>query len=990
MNAIQRMALAAAIGSLASGCPGGSGEVECGPPIASAGEDQTAVTGSLVVLRGAVRLTPEDEPRCQQQQDAVRLQWEQISGPQVELSGAEQLQASFVPDTAGSYGFRCKAVFAAAADPARRESQWDRVQVEVAERVCGPPVADAGDDQLLAIEAEPVVVRLDGRRSQPAAACADLELVAYDWSLIEQPDGSAAGITPGAEPGLASFEAALPGDYRIELEVRDSLGGHDRDDSDRDSLLVQVIERTPCDETLEVHVMAAADASPLSQATVSVVDAAGAVHSGTSDADGLVVLDGLAPGRRRSISAWSDQTVAPLPGSAAGGQRPRYQAVSVLDHCSGRLTLPLPLSDSGRAARERGVVTAKVPEALFDVLPHSNKLAGACRDDDDCRAGTSCRETPLGDRQCTPDSLLPVFSIDDPHISGQFRGAVLLPVLAGGDPNRIALADLLAPPPTERAFLPGNLASDDSFLNGLGGGLGLDVWGADCSTVADCPDVDHYTCEQDPDGRRRCRDLTPLHNLRLEVAAGDAVGLVLLLAVVDVNMANLLPILSQFLSAGSGELEFDVGSLLGAFQIHTLHACLLRLPVTANRENDISAELARLALADCWSVEAEQQEVIEPVPDPSAVRPDNTCQSDADCGWPDQNLRCLAATADAPDERYCFIPLYRVRLLSEQRAELQPAAAPDPTAAGFDQRLCAWLPEQASHPRLCPAASGPPRACDPPQQCELAPPAETACGLPYGMAALVADLPVGHARLPAGGRLVLGFQFNISPASSDTRPQFLLPAFASLGAERLSMVQRTFRNVVWLDDGTYASLPGAVSAVQTARGDVRRFDLAAYRPWPALPAAQDAGLQVRLSFEPVDPTAACDQMEYRRVTANARRLLQPQAGSHDLGAAVTLAGAPAGGLAGLELARVERNDPAGDGDVEAVVDRLWRIYHPAAAESIALPAAADPFAPGQEVWLTPFSAGFSVPYDHDLLPPALIRERAVSRASDSYALIVAE
>ena len=89
----------------------GKKPVPCGPPIVSAGEDQEATVGQTVVLRGSVRFPPEDKEVCVSQKSTLVFEWEQISGPDVELEGADQREASFVPMEPGVFKFRFRAIY---------------------------------------------------------------------------------------------------------------------------------------------------------------------------------------------------------------------------------------------------------------------------------------------------------------------------------------------------------------------------------------------------------------------------------------------------------------------------------------------------------------------------------------------------------------------------------------------------------------------------------------------------------------------------------------------------------------------------------------------------------------------------------------------------------------------------------------------------------------------------------------------------------------
>ena len=970
------------------GCPDGSNKVECGPPISSAGNDQDATTGQRVILHGSFRLPPDEEPACQQKLPGVQFTWEQTQGPDVSIDNADQVETSFVPTVPGDYGFRAKAIFPEASDPSLAESQWDSVNIHVEQRFCGPPAADAGADQLLPFEGAALTVNLDGLGSQPSADCPELEIIRYTWTMLEQPIGSDAIITAAANPAQASFAAGVLGDYVIQLEIQDSLGSDGRVDTSAASVRIQLVERTTCEDTLAVTVIAAEGGQAIQGAHVWVIDANDQSHQADTGADGLASFSGLSAGRRKSITVRDDSNVSALPGTGDPNPRLRHQVVSVLDHCSSRIQIPLPLTDSGQSDQASGVVTAKIPQSLFDSLPHSQKFAGACATDGDCTAGYVCATTPMGDDQCTPRSLLPVFGLDDPNISGQFRGFILMPAMDVGNLTRFPTDSLLAPPPNADAFLPGNLATDDAFLNGLAPGLGLDVWGADCSTTADCPDAVNYICEADDAGHLKCRDRTALHNVRLIAPAGTRVPLVLIGAVVDVGMENLLPILSTFLTADDEELVFDLGGLLGAFQIKTLYVCILHPDVAAGAETDVSDQIEALDPADCWAVDYQQQEIIVPIPDTYAIRPDNTCAQDADCGWPGDNKRCLASDSDQPNVKHCLVPLYRVRIISDQTVQIQPAVAgADPSSSTFDQRLCGDLPATTRYQHLCPGPGGAPKACDPVEWCDLTTPAETECALPYGLSVLTADFPEGHADFPTGGRVVLGFSFNISPFSAEPTPVFLAPDLNLMGATSLAGTQFFIRNISQLPNGRYQLLPGGSSASRAAASNVRTIDLPVFPTWPNLDEGLDAGIEVVATVIPDDPLAACGQASITRTYATGQTMLGPNSGQHDLGTTLTVSNWGPTGMTGAQLSLVNRVDP-GDGTQIDLRDRQWLFYIPAGSQSVVLPADGNPFTSGQEVWVSLFQAGFQVPYDHDLFSTDLLLERQASRASDDYALLV--
>ena len=90
-------------------------------------------------------------------------------------------------------------------------------------------------------------------------------------------------------------------------------------------------------------------------------------------------------------------------------------------------------------------------------------------------------------------------------------------------------------------------------------------------------------------------------------------------------------------------------------------------------------------------------------------------------------------------------------------------------------------------------------------------------------------------------------------------------------------------------------------------------------------------------------------------------------------------------MIGLLLHKTDRVD--NDGVIDAITDHWWRVYAPPSTTTITLPASADPFTSGDEVWLGLFGAAFRAPFDFDLFNPDLIIKNQATHAKDSYALI---
>jgi hypothetical protein len=70
------------------------------------------------------------------------------------------------------------------------------------------------------------------------------------------------------------------------------------------------------------------------------------------------------------------------------------------------------------------------------------------------------------------------------------------------------------------------------------------------------------------------------------------------------------------------------------------------------------------------------------------------------------------------------------------------------------------------------------------------------------------------------------------------------------------------------------------------------------------------------------------------------------------------------------------------------VDPWWRVYVPAGTKNITLPAGESPFASGDYVWITPFGAGFGVPFDYELFPTDVLLGPLSRYSEDSCAVMV--
>ncbi len=998
---VSLLALSAAV--ICTGCPSGTEKVKCGPPSVDAGQDITASVGQMVVLSARISLPPEDEKICQEEKSSLRVEWEQLSGPQVELTGADQPQASFVPPQAGSYSFRCRAIYPVTPfNQQQQVSQWDTVTVEVSEATCPSPVASAGDDAYIAVESgQPQEVILDGSDSHPGQGpgCEGLEFESIVWTQVSGPEVNISG----ADQLQASVSISQPGNYKFRLEVRDNGGTTDRLDTASDEVDVFALEKTPCEGSLEVSVVDALNGQAVSQAEVTVVDAAGQSHRQSCDGDGKAVFSGLSAGTLKSITASATETVPALVGA---GERPKYETTTLLNICTANVTIPLRLTESGRLANDTGTIEGKVPESLWQLLPHSYRCSGSCSGDSDCQSGYYCEQQDARCRGlCTPKSLLPFFSLGGDNISGQFRVAILTEAFSGAGLSRLPLERLFGRPPNTDALLPGNLATDDSFLNGIAANLGIDPWGQACASVSDCPDRQNWTCAENESGKTYCRQKLPLSRVILDVPAGSHRTLVLILGIINVDLNQLLPLLMPFLQGSAEGLSFNVAELLAGFKMQTLLACPLDVDVVPNNVTSIDSLLNSIGNDDCITFDYQYADVVEPLVHPGAVDADNACDPDpsdcteggpliCDCKQVAGNYECMQNPSDG--QYYCMQPMYRVDIAPTREVEASAnLGAFDPTRADADWRTCSLLPETGQHEVMCPNPdNGMPQTCtdangDPaPVYCTMpVDPQQTDCSFPFAVSLATIKLPRGNQWLPMGGYLVIGYDFNRTPVAFDPSPAFLLPdAVSGLEQAKVALRQTYFRNLVTLSDMSYLLLPGTASTtididVNTA-GTVEMPELIAT---PRPEGLGEAPFDIRVRFVPDDPFADCNSATFEKVYAVTKWMHGPDA-NQQLPEPPSL-GNPQGMLQGLLLHVVDRL-VGGDGEEDIRTDPLWRIYAPAGTASYELPMSVSPFSSGREVLLTFWSSGFSTPFFYDVFPArqVLLEEQVLSE--DGWFLLV--
>jgi hypothetical protein len=995
------MAIGSASALLLFGCPecncnGGEG-IRCGPLLVYASKDIQTEVGQHVVLRSEARLPPEDKQVCLFEKEAVTYSWKQVTGPSlVALSGADYMDASFIPDKPGTYEFSVRATYHETnLNREKQHSDLDFVQVKVSQKVCGNPVSDAGPDQTISKPASaPVNIVLDGSKSHadPSFGCRDMPITGYRWTVAEHPTGSNINFVNGETP-RSTVSLSVPGEYRFELQVWDS-----EDSTDTDTMLLSLVEQRPCDAILEVKIIDALKRLPISGVHVTVVDAEESSHVTDTNEQGLAVFDSLATGRRKSITAVSDEIVPALPGTN-DDDRPRFENTTVLDHCTDQITIPMKLTASGEAAIPIGTITAKVPQHIFDMLPHSNRRFWNCVVDDDCGETYRCEDTSLGDRKCTPRSLLPFYSLGDNRISGQLRAAILMPILPVDSLSSLPLNRLFAKPTIESDIWPGSLATDDSFLNGLSPSLGRDPWGDKCIRTSECPDTENYYCEQDPQGDYRCKDTNPLRNLVMDANAGKSVRLALIGGIVDVSeyfgMVSLFPYLFN-----DGDVD-DFPALLKGLKLNTLFICMLSVDVTEGVTTDITNELGSLTSDDCWHVEYTTKEALVGLQDPDLMNvaecktDEDCCDRNGTCGLPHSELRCITDPNNT-GKRYCQLPLFRVQIISESKVAPKMAGTGlDPRASDADIRMRSWLPEWSPYEVFCDERYGcdfsiyiePPYRCDPPQIESISVPGDVECMFPYGLSIAALDFPEGHGTLPEGGRVIVGIDFGQTLLSHEDAPGILVPRLdlPALQGASLTVARLNMRNVVYTPDTNFGTPPGKLGTSAVTDSVSSSIDLHPLMAPESLGPEFDAGMDIEVIFMPEDSTV-WPNPAMKRVYAEVKKLKSPLTAMPPriLPPSITLSNLPDGTLRSVVLSKVDR-----EGNYYGVRDPQWRIYAPAGTTTIPVSGNASPFSTGEEVWVSIEKAGFDVPFDYDLFPVDLILRGQVTHSEDSYALTVA-
>jgi hypothetical protein len=494
----------------------GPGDPEPEPPVASVGDDFTVPWGQTVVLEGS----------CDHSSAAARSQltyrWDMIDWPADsgltpdDIQEREGIDAFFHPDASGPYSFtfRC-----AVGEMATAELVSAEVRITATVEARPPnrdPIVDAGED-LVAEVGDTVLLVADA--SDP-----DGDPLTFTWSLIGRPQGTDLDSSDivAADTAEARFVPDVAGDWSFRVRVQDGRGGEATDEIE-----VTAIEVVRIDGSLTVTVVDQETAAPIAGATVS---AAGL--SGETGADGRVTLSDDALEGPLDIAVTVPGTVDwnhdGDPATSAITV-PRYRDTILTGIDRPEATVLVEPTVRTRETAAHGVVRGAIPESLFEKLPEVERM----------------------------------FSIAGATMSGQLRMVLVAPVLPRSSLVDLEVPDFLVPSPTPGVPLPGNMGSDDAFLNEFADQFGRD-------TSVDLPFA-HFELG------------APAGTQRFYVLGGIA----------TLDILRLLSLLVY--GAQEGAIGSETASVLGAIDFTTLYMGLLEVSVPAGGEVDISAHLVDTA-----------------------------------------------------------------------------------------------------------------------------------------------------------------------------------------------------------------------------------------------------------------------------------------------------------------------------------------------------------------------------------------------------------
>ncbi len=258
-----------------------------GIPTADAGPNQDVNAPATVTLDGTDSTDPDG--------DTLTFSWVQNSGPIVTMAGATTASPTFAAPAGPA-----TLTFTLTVNDGRGGTDTDVVVITVN----APPVADAGDDQVVVAAA---AVTLDGTASSDP----DADPFTYAWA---QTAGPVVTLT-GASSGHPTFTAPPSGALTFELTVDDGRGGTDTDtvtitvDATPPSVVLTSNAGDPVNSSIPVTITFSEPVTGLTLGDVDVTNstATGFTGSGATyavtvvpDADGTVTVH-LAAGAAADI-----------------------------------------------------------------------------------------------------------------------------------------------------------------------------------------------------------------------------------------------------------------------------------------------------------------------------------------------------------------------------------------------------------------------------------------------------------------------------------------------------------------------------------------------------------------------------------------------------------------------------------------------------------------------------------------------------------------
>jgi hypothetical protein len=267
-------------------------------PIANAGTDAEALTGTTVTLDGSASSDADGT--------ISSYAWTKTGGPSVTLTGASSAKAGFTPAVAGSYVFTLKVT----------DNDGNTASDSVTITVHSAPIADAGAD----FSVKPgVTAQLNGSASKDS----DGSISSYLWTQTSGPAVTLVGPTT-SKPTFTSSNPAL---YTFVLKVTDNDG-----ETSSDSVSVRVYALPVAN--------AGADQSVRAPATVTLNGGA------SSDADGSI-----------TGYAWTQTSGANVSLSSATAASPSFSVAA-----AGSFAFTLKVTDNdGNTASDSVTVTVAAP-----------------------------------------------------------------------------------------------------------------------------------------------------------------------------------------------------------------------------------------------------------------------------------------------------------------------------------------------------------------------------------------------------------------------------------------------------------------------------------------------------------------------------------------------------------------------------------------------------------------------------------------------------